>query len=214
MKRALMLWGGWDGHEPKECVERLAPELERSGFTIDISDSLQCLEDKERTAAYDLIVPCWTMGEISPEASIGLSEAILAGTGLAGWHGGMGDAFRNDTTFQFMVGGQFVAHPGNIIDYTVHIVDTNDPVVAGISDFSMHSEQYYMHVDPSNHVLATTTFSGTYCPWIQGCVMPSIWKRKYGLGNVFYNALGHVVADFDVPECLEITRRGLIWAAR
>jgi type 1 glutamine amidotransferase len=126
----------------------------------------------------------------------------------------MADAFRNNTNYQFMVGGQWVAHPGNIIDYTVHITDREDPITAGLDDFAMHSEQYYMHVDPANEVLATTTFSGQYCAWVDGVVMPVVWKRRWGAGRIFYASVGHVAADFDVPEAKEIVRRGLLWAAR
>ena len=124
------------------------------------------------------------------------------------------DAFRNSTNYQFMVGGQWVAHPGNIIDYTVNITDHDDPITAGLADFAMHSEQYYMHVDPANEVLATTTFTGQYCSWIDGVVMPVVWKRRWGAGRIFYASVGHVAADFDVPEAKEIVRRGLLWAAR
>jgi uncharacterized protein len=113
-----------------------------------------------------------------------------------------------------MVGGQWVAHPGNIIQYTVNITDSSDPIVAGLPDFQMRSEQYYLHTDPSNEVLATTTFDGTHCAWIAGTTMPVVWKRRWGAGRVFYCSLGHVRADFDVPEAREIVRRGLIWAAR
>ena len=76
------------------------------------------------------------------------------------------------------------------------------------------SEQYYMHVDPSNEVLATTTFSGEHAPWIAGVVMPVVWKRKHGEGRVFYSSLGHVASEFDVPEMRTIVKRGLLWAAR
>jgi type 1 glutamine amidotransferase len=126
----------------------------------------------------------------------------------------MADSFRNNTEYQFMVGGQWVAHPGNIIHYRVNIVDQADPITAGLSDFDMHSEQYYMHVDPSNEVLATTTFRGDVLPWIDGVVMPVVWKRRWGDGRVFYSSLGHVSKDFDVPEAREIVRRGLLWATR
>jgi hypothetical protein len=139
---------------------------------------------------------------------------IKAGTGLAGWHGGMADSFRNNVEYQWMVGGQWVAHPGNIIDYTVNITNHDDPITAGLADFQMHSEQYYMHVDPSNEVLATTTFDGTYAPWVAGTVMPVVWKRMWGAGKVFYSSLGHVARDFDVPEAKEIVRRGMLWATR
>jgi len=126
----------------------------------------------------------------------------------------MGDSFRNNPSYQFMVGGQWVAHPGNIIDYTVNLTKTDHPITQGLSDFQVHSEQYYMHVDPSNNVLATTTFSGAFIPAIAGTVMPVVWTRMWGAGRVFYSALGHTASDFDVPETREITRRGLLWASR
>jgi type 1 glutamine amidotransferase len=113
-----------------------------------------------------------------------------------------------------MVGGQWVAHPGNIIDYRVNITKPDDPVVAGIGDFDYHSEQYYMHIDPAIDVLAETTFTGEHAPWIDGVKMPVVWKHRYGKARVFYSALGHVAEEFKVPQMYEIVRRGLIWAAR
>jgi type 1 glutamine amidotransferase len=161
----------------------------------------------------DLIVPLWTMGTITQEQEKGLLEAIKSGVNVGGWHGGMADAFRNNVDYQFMVGGQWVAHPGGIIDYRVNVINHDDPITCDIPDFDMHSEQYYMHVDPSNEVLATTTFSGEHAFWIAGTVMPVVWKRMFGNGRVFYSSLGHVAADFNVPEAKEIQRRGLLWAA-
>ena len=213
-KKALMVWGGWDGHEPKQCVDIFAPILRKEGFEVEISDSLDSYLDAEKMAQLSLVVPVWTMGKITNEQVRGLLDAVSAGVGIAGWHGGMGDSFREATEYQFMVGGQWVAHPGNIIDYEVNIVDQDDPITAGLRDFKMHSEQYYMHVDPSNKVLATTTFGGEHTPWIQGTVMPVVWKRTWGKGRVFYCSLGHVAKDFEVPEATEIIRRGMVWAAR
>jgi type 1 glutamine amidotransferase len=112
-----------------------------------------------------------------------------------------------------MVGGQWVAHPGGVIDYSVQVTNHQDPVTKGLKDFSMHSEQYYVHVDPNVKVLATTTFNGKNAPWIEGCVIPVVWKKYYGNGRVFYSSLGHVMADFKVPEALEIQKRGILWAA-
>ena len=209
-----MVWGGWSGHEPQQCVERFAPTLRDAGFTVEIADTLDAYLDPARMAALSLIVPCWTMDTISTEQLDGLLSAVRAGVGIAGWHGGMADSFRQSTDYQFMVGGQWVAHPGNIIDYRVQITDGDDPITAGMSDFGMRSEQYYLHTDPSNQVLATTTFSGEHAPWIEGTVMPVVWKRRWGQGRVFYSSLGHVASDFDVPEAFEITRRGMLWAAR
>jgi type 1 glutamine amidotransferase len=167
-------------------------------------------------ARYALIVPVWTMGQISGEQSKALREAVRGGAGLAGWHGGMCDSFRQNTEYQFMTGGQWVAHPGGVIGYTVSVTNRKDPITRGLKDFRMRSEQYYMHVDPGSEVLAYTTFTGRHggAYWIRGTVMPVIWKRRYDKGRVFYTSLGHVAADFQVPEVLEIVKRGIMWAAR
>ncbi len=213
-KSALFVWGGWEGHEPKQCVDIFAPWLRDQGYEVEIADTLDVYLNQERMKSLSLIVQVWTMGTITREQEQGLLDAIASGVGFAGWHGGMADSFRNSTDYQFMVGGQWVAHPGGIIDYEVHIVKPDDPIVAGLKDFKMHSEQYYMHVDPSNEVLATTTFSGEYVPWIAGVVMPVVWKRRWGQGRVFYCSLGHVAKDFDVIEARTIVQRGMLWASR
>ena len=214
-KKAIMVWGGWEGHEPKQCVDIFAPILEEEGFAVTISDTLDTYKDRDLMAEQDLVVPAWTMGQIEGEQEQGLLAAVDRGTGIAGWHGCMADSFRNNTTYQFMVGGQFVAHPDGIIDYTVNIAAPDDPIVAGLDDFQMHSEQYYMHTDPGNQVLATTTLEGRQsAPWVNGTVMPVVWKRAWGAGRVFYSSLGHVARDFDVPEAREIQRRGMLWASR
>ena len=214
-KKAIMVWGGWEGHEPKQCVDIFAPILEEEGFAVTISDTLDTYKDRDLMAEQDLIVPAWTMGQIEGEQEQGLLAAVDRGAGVAGWHGCMADSFRNNTTYQFMVGGQFVAHPDGIIDYTVNIAAPDDPIVAGLDDFQMHSEQYYMHTDPGNQVLATTTLEGRQsASWVNGTVMPVVWKRAWGAGRVFYSSLGHVARDFDVPEAREIQRRGMIWASR
>ncbi len=214
-KKAIMVWGGWDGHEPKQCVDIFAPILEEEGFAVTISDTLDTYKDRDLMAEQDLVVPAWTMGQIEGEQEQGLLAAVDRGAGVAGWHGCMADSFRNNTTYQFMVGGQFVAHPDGIIDYAVNIAAPDDPIVAGLDDFQMHSEQYYMHTDPGNQVLATTTLEGRQsAPWVNGTVMPVVWKRAWGAGRVFYSSLGHVARDFDVPEAREIQRRGMLWASR
>jgi type 1 glutamine amidotransferase len=214
MKSALMVWGGWNGHEPKECVEVFAPILKDQGYAVEIADTMDVYLDEGRMKSLSLVVPCWTMGTISREQEKGLLDAVRGGVGIAGWHGGMGDAFRNNTEYQFMVGGQWVAHPGGIIDYEVNIVRRDDPITAGLRDYRMRSEQYYLHVDPSNEVLATTAFGGEHAAWIRGCAMPVVWKRAWGAGRVFYCSLGHVARDFEVPEAREIVRRGMLWASR
>ncbi len=214
MKKALMVWGGWEGHEPQKGSELFAPLLKDAGYEVEIFDSLEVYADQAKMNSYDLIVPIWTQGTISNEQEKGLLEAVKNGVGIAGWHGCMGDSFRNNVEYQFMVGGQWVAHPGGIIDYRVNIVKPNDPIVEGLQDFDMHSEQYYMHIDPSNEVLTTTRFNGDHAYWIEGAVIPVTWKRQWGKGRVFYSSLGHVVKDFEVPEAREIMRRGMLWASR
>jgi len=215
-KSALMVWGGWLGHEPKQCVDVFAPWLEAKGFRVTVSDTLNIYLNKRKMNRFTVIIPVWTMGEITREQSEALRSAVRNGAGLAGWHGGMCDSFRNDTEYQFMTGGQWVVHPGGVIRYSVQITDTEDPITRGLREFRMHSEQYYMHTDPGNEVLATTTFTGRHgnVPWIRGTVMPVVWKRRYGKARVFYTSLGHVASDFDVPEAREIVKRGILWAAR
>ena len=214
MKKMMFVWGGWDGHEPKQCVDIFAPLMRDAGYDVEIYDNLDIYLNTEKMLSYDLICQVWTMGKITGEQLKGLSGAVASGVGFAGWHGGMGDSFRESTDYQFIVGGQWVAHPGGVIDYTVQITDHIDPITAGLSDFAMHSEQYYMHVDPGNHVLATTTFGAQLHPWISGTVMPVAWKRLWGQGKVFYTSLGHVAKDFEVSEAREIARRGMWWATR
>lgn len=212
-KKILMVWGGWEGHEPKQVTYKLKEKLDELGAIVTVSDSLGVYTNKELMASVDLIIQAWTMGKISKEQEKGLLEAVKSGTGLAGVHGGLGDSFRENTEYQYMVGGQWVAHPGGIIDYTVEITDKNDPVTKGIKDFKMHSEQYYMHVDPNVKVLATTTFNADHNDWIDGAVIPVVWKKTYGKGRVFYLSVGHVAKDFDVPEAMEILVRGIKWAS-
>ena len=213
-KKVLIVYGGWEGHEPEATAKRFAAILDGDGYDVDLEHTLDAFTNASRMASYDLIVPVYTQSEITKDQEDGLLDAVKAGAGLGGWHGGMGDAFRNNPEYQFACGGQWVAHPGNIIDYTVNIIDHDDPITASLGDFRMHSEQYFLHVDPSNEVLATTTFTGEHASWIDGAVMPVAWKRKYGEGRVFYCSLGHVDADFEVPEARIITERGLLWATR
>ena len=213
-RKVLYVYGGWNGHEPEQCRDLFVPWLEAEGAEVFVYDNLSCYGDSALMAAVDLIIQHFTQGAITPPQERALLEAVKSGTGLAGWHGGTGDSFRNNVEFQYMIGGQWVAHPGNIIQYDVHIVDQQDPVTAGLNDFSMTSEQYFMHIDPNVKVLATTTFTGEHNDWIEGAVMPVVWKKSFGKGRVFYSSLGHVATDFEVPEALEIMKRGIRWAAQ
>lgn len=212
MKKALIVWGGWEGHTPEAGARVVAGMLRADGFDVEIANSTKAFANPD-IHQLDLIVPIITQSKAEKDEISNLVAAVESGVGLGGYHGGMGDSFREAVDYQFMVGGQWVAHPGNIIDYRVNIIDKSDPITDGIEDFDYHSEQYYMHVDPANEVLATTTFSGEHAPWIDGVVMPVVWKRKHGKGRVFFNALGHTADEFNVPEMRIMTRRGLNWAA-
>jgi len=213
MREALIVWGGWSGHEPEQCAAIIAGMLEEEGFKVYVENSTEAFADPG-LADMSLVVPIYTMSKIEKEELSNLTAAVRSGVGLAGYHGGMCDAFREAVEYQFMCGGQWVAHPGNIIDYRVNITRPDDPVMKGIRDFDYRSEQYYMHVDPSNEVLATTTFSGEHAYWTKDVVMPVVWKRRYGEGRVFYSSLGHVAKEFEVPEMRTILKRGMLWAAR
>jgi len=206
MKSALFVVGGWEGHEPRPSAEVFTACLKSEGYRTEIVDTLDIYCDAERLRQFDVIVPVWTMGTITSEQEKGLLEAIRSGIGIAGWHGSMADSFRNNTEYQFMVGGQWVAHPGNIISYRVNIVNHLDPITANIPDFDMQSEQYYMHVDPANTVLATTRFGST--------VMPVVWTKMWGKGRVFYSSLGHRPDVVEMAPVLTMMTRGMIWAAR
>jgi type 1 glutamine amidotransferase len=210
-KKVLLVWGGWMGHEPDKCRDIFVPWMESEGATVTVSGTLDAYVNMD-LKSFDLIVQTWTMGKITAPQEKALEEAVKSGVGLAGWHGGLGDSFRENTEYQFMVGGQWVAHPGGVIDYTVNITNHKDPVTKGLSDFAMHSEQYYVQMDPNVKVLATTTFTDKNASWIGGSVIPIAWKKAYGKGRVFYSSLGHVAADFSVPQALEIQKRGILWA--
>jgi type 1 glutamine amidotransferase len=212
-KKVLYVWGGWMGHEPDKCRDIFVPWLESEGAIVTVTNTLDSYVNFDLKKDFDLIIQSYTMGTITGAQEKALEDAVKSGVGLAGWHGGLGDSFRNNTEYQFMVGGQWVAHPGGVIDYRVNVTDQKDPVTKGLTDFDMHSEQYYMHVDPNVKVLATTTFTGQHAAWIEGCIIPVAWKKMYGKGRVFYSSLGHVAADYNVAQALEIQKRGIRWAS-
>ena len=213
MRKALIVWGGWPGHDPDLCASIYREWLKKEGFEVRIETETAAFLDPA-LMDYSLIVPIYTMAKIEKPEALHLCEVIKSGVGLVGHHGGMCDAFRDSVDYQFMCGGQWVAHPGNIIDYKVDITRPDDPIMQGIESFEHRSEQYYMHVDPANEVLATTTFTGDHSPWIDGVVMPVVWKKRFGQGRVFFNSLGHRAYELDVPEIKTMMIRGLLWAAR
>lgn len=217
-KKALVVWGGWDGHQPKQVGELFAKILQESDFEVEVSDSLDAFKDEAKLMGLNLIVPVWTMGKISNEQANPVFKAVRdGGVGIAGCHGGMCDSFRENTEWQFMTGGQWVAHPGNDgVTYRVKLIKGSHPIVEGFQDYDVCSEQYYMHVDPSNRVLATTEFptaAGPHTP--NGRFdMPVIWTRHYGKGRVFYNSLGHQENIVAAEPTRTIMQRGFLWAAK
>lgn len=217
-KRALIVQGGWPGHTPAECADLFAAELRDAGLDVVVKDSLDAYLDADLMRSLALVVPIWTMGEISNEQWEGLSQAVRSGVGCAGFHGGIIDAFRSNTQYQWMTGGQWVAHPGNCIPrYTVDITDADHPITRGLDAFELtDTEQYYVHVDPGNHVLCTTTFTGEHGEtdlYPANTVVPYAWTRGWGKGRVFVACWGHTHKDFDHPTARELVKRGMLWAA-
>ena len=216
-RKALLVFGGWDGHQPKQVAGLFEQVLKEEGFAVETSDSLDAFCDERKLLDLNLIVPHWTMGAIKPEQVNPVLRAVQAGVGLAGCHGGMCDAFRDCTDWHFMTGGQWVAHPGNDgTRYLVRITDRTHDITQGISDFQVVSEQYYMHVDPAVKVLATTPFPVADGPHVSnGPVdMPVIWTKLFGKGKVYYNSIGHTAAALEREPVLTLIRRGFRWAAR
>ncbi|MGK9251917.1 ThuA domain-containing protein [Paenibacillus humicus] len=207
MRKALIVQGGWDGHQPKEVAAIFAELLGKEQFDVVVSDTLDSFKDAELMISLDLIVPIWTMGSIAQEQLRPLLDAVQAGCGIAGCHGGMSDAFRNEVEYQHMVGGQWVAHPGNDgVRYEVSMSRPDDSLTEGIGNFEVSSEKYYMHVDPAINVHATTDFDGVK--------MPVVWTKTWGQGRVYHNTLGHQANIVEMPPVLELMRRGFLWAAR
>ncbi len=213
MPRALIVWGGWEGHRPKESAELVAGILGEQGFDTVVTRDYAALGAPD-IGKMDLVVPMITNDVIERDIVVRLSDAVRAGTGLAGHHGALATSFRSVVEFHYLCGVQWVAHPGDFIDFHVDVTRPDDPIMAGIAGFDFHSEQYYLHYDPSIEVLATTTFSGQYDAASTGVTMPVVFKRRFGAGRVFYSALGHVPAELEHPAAREILTRGLVWAAR
>ena len=216
-KQALVVRGGWDGHVPVAASDRYAQALKEADYQVTVSDTLDSYLDQELLAGTDLVVQCWTMGEITGPQAAGLSRAVRAGTGFAGWHGGIVDSFRNETLYQLMTGGQFVHHPRQFVTYQVRPVPGHEhhPALGGITAFTITTEQYYLHVDPGNDVLAVTDFEDDPDnPELAGTVMPVTWTRRWGAGRVFVTTVGHNLADLETPQVDTMIKEGMAWATR
>jgi type 1 glutamine amidotransferase len=213
MPRALIVWGGWDGHKPRETAELLRQMLVSHDYDVVVTADIAALGAPD-IGTMDLVIPYLTNAEIEKQTVLNLTAAVRAGTGLAGHHAALATSFRSSTDFHFLTGVQWVAHPGNIIDFRVEIARPDDPLVAGIADFGYRSEQYYLHYDPSIEILATTTFTGEHDPVTAGVTMPVVFKRRFGEGRIFYSALGHVPQELSHPAARAFLERGLLWATR
>ncbi len=213
-KKVLVVYGGWEGHEPKIFARKIAKWLLDQKAEVKLVKGTGVYTDSKLMKDLDLIIQHITMSKISPRESKGLINAVAGGVGLVGCHGGLGDSFRENTEYQYMVGGQFVKHPGGEVSYTVKIGPKKDPITIGIEDFSLYSEQYYMHVDPALEVLATTEFSGIHDSWIKGTIVPVVWKKSFDKGRIFYNSIGHSKETFEIPEVWTLITRGIRWAAQ
>lgn len=214
-QKVLLVYGGWDGHQPKVYAQKINEWLQKEGAIVTMSDSLGVYTQEKIMDNTDIIIQHWTMGKITEKQSKALIKAVKGGVNIGGCHGGLGDSFRGNVEYQDMIGGQFLKHPGAIIDFEINVKDPNNPITKGLTKFTVkQTEQYYMLVDPRVNVLATTTFSDKYEKWINGVVMPSAWTTNYGKGKVFFTAIGHNPTDLDAPEVWQIYSNGIRSLAR
>jgi type 1 glutamine amidotransferase len=216
-KHAIVVRGGWEGHSPVVATERFIPLLRAHGYEVDVHDDPDIYTDSAAMARADLVVQCYTQGTATDAQVTGLSTAVQAGTGLAGWHGGIVDSFRASPDYLHLTGGQWAAHPGGFVDYEVQVVPAraSHPIVAGLDRWKHYTEQYWCLTDGLNDVLATSTFAaGPDTPWQDDLVVPAVWTRQWGSGRVFVSTIGHAPEDLDVPEARTLTERGLLWASR
>lgn len=216
-RRALVVRGGWDGHAPVETTELFRPDLAAAGFDVTVAEDLDVYRDAELLARTDLVVQCWTGGTLTPQQGAGLVRAVRAGTGFAGWHGGLVATFGDSREYLRMVGGLFLFHPEEFIEYDVTIepARADHPIVAGIGDFTVRTEQYWMLTDELNDTLASTVVAPSDGGHGGGPVrMPVVWTRRWGAGRIFFSAIGHRLDDLRQPAVRTLTARGLIWASR
>ncbi len=229
-RQALVVRGGWDGHQPVEATDLFIPHLEAHGFAVEVADSPAPYADAALMAGIDLVVQCMTMSTIEKDELAGLVAAVEAGTGLAGWHGGIADSYRSSADYLQLVGGQFAHHaaaapPGersgeqsdNYVRHRIEMTPaaSDHPVTAGIADFELTTEQYWVLTDDYVDVLATTTTAvREWAPWHRPVRCPAIWTRRWGSGRVFVCTPGHRVEVLQDPNVRTIVERGLLWAAR
>jgi type 1 glutamine amidotransferase len=228
-QQALVVRGGWDGHQPVAATEVFLPFLQANGFAVRIEDSPAVYADPEVMATFDLIVQCMTMSEITRDQVMGLREAVAAGTGLTGWHGGIADSYRASSHYLQLVGGQFANHPSrepigltgeeddNFLTYRVNLTDLGraHPITTGIEDFELTTEQYWVLHDDLNDVLATTTHPAPpWHPWHRPITSPAVWTRQWGKGRMVVTTPGHSPDILENANVRTIIERGMLWATR
>lgn len=227
---ALIVRSGWEGHQPFETTESFIPYLTEKGYDVRVENSTTIYTDADYLARVSVIVQCNSMNTIANEELKGLIGAVRAGAGLAGWHGGIADSYRNSSEYLQLIGGQFAAHPArapidalsgsgtdNFVEYRVDIVPerSDHPIVAGISSFELTTEQYWVLTDDYNDVLATTTIPAReFDDWNRPVVCPAIWTRLWGDGRIFVATPGHSLDVVDDPNVRLIIERGILWASR
>ena len=230
VRRALIVRGGWDGHQPVEATDLFIPYLQEHGFAVRVADSPAPYADAGLMADTDLVVQCMTMSTIAPAELTGLIAAVESGTGLAGWHGGIADSYRGSADYLQLIGGQFAAHaartaPGertgeqsdNYVAHRITMTSTaaEHPITKGIADFDLDTEQYWVLTDDYVDVLATTTTATRpWAAWHRPITAPAVWTREWGRGRVFVATPGHRVDVLLDPNVRTIVERGLLWAAR
>ncbi len=228
-KKAIIVRGGWDGHQPEAATELFLPHLHSNGFAWEIFDSPAVYADAERMAGADLVVQCMTMSVIERDQALGLKAAIEAGTGYAGWHGGIADSYRASDEYLHLMGAQFAHHPGKHPDertgeqsdnYIPHRIDlapaaADHPITAGLESFDLVTEQYWVLSDGLLDVLATTTLPARpWDPWHRPHSCPAVWTRNWGAGRIFACTPGHRVEILQNPNVRAIIERGMLWASR
>lgn len=213
MKKALIVQGDCPCHPSRAIAEILAEQLRVSDFDVAMAHTMDCFLDRATLDQVDLIIMNWHMAAMTHEQLAPFLAAVEGGIGLAGIHGYMGDTmrktetFRNEHAYEWMIGGQWVSHPGDDgVTYSVRIIDKDSPITAGVPDFTVSTEKYYMHIDPLIHVLAATDFGPV--------VMPIAWTKSYGRGRIFYHSLGHRPEIVRIPEVMRLTTQGMVWAAK
>jgi len=207
VKKALIVWDGWEGHQPEVISNIFADMLRSEQYEVTVSSTLDSFSDTSLMKSVDLIIPNWTNGVITKQQLSNLIETIRNGCGLAGCHAGMCGAFRNEVDYHYMTVGQWVQHPGDDgVRYAVHITDPFHPVTKDMADFEVITEQYYMHIDPAISIHAVTNF--------EKIEMPVIWTKKWGQGNVYYNSLGHTSEIIQQQPIYQLLKKGFLWASR